>query len=318
MTILRQARMKCYLAGDIESECFKYNKICSGYVARLIGRKMTCAVETPVEAESAAVAVSHDISEKEAIKSYKGVQNVSQVNSLFGGKELQYTPKSEVCPEVVADYAVTTNNVISKVHENVRLANKFADESYLKSMNSGHLRANVSPGDKCLIFRPLAATATKRQPWIGIFDVISTNHFVTKVSDKNGQIQWVHNSHIKKLVPRRPNLASLDFDDDDSVQGVKVLPLPGGTPPAPPPNRMPSAPRRHVSSPKGGRGGRRLFCGSKLGSRKRQATITDLEHHFRNRQPKVPRNSPGGATSGQGGPRRSARSSRPPDRLAYQ
>ena len=198
MTILRQARMKCYLAGDIESECFKYNKICSGYVARLIGRKMTCAVETPVEAESAAVAVSHDISEKEAIKSYKGVQNVSQVNSLFGGKELQCTPKSEVRPEVVANYAVTTNNVISKVHESVSPANKLVDENYLKSMNSGHPRADGSPGDKCLSYRPSATTATKRQPMIGIFDVNSIYQFVARVSDKNGQIIWVCNSRIKK------------------------------------------------------------------------------------------------------------------------
>ena len=126
--------------------------------------------------------------------------------------------KAESAPE----YALLANATLRDIHTFVRLANETTDQKYLTKENSGQLRPSLRKGDKCCLYRPVAADATKKEPWIGQFTVLEAEMGVAKVKcDKTGKCDWVSHHHLRRL-DVRPEKLTIEDDWIDLYEPVIV------------------------------------------------------------------------------------------------
>ena len=103
---------------------------------------------------------------------------------------------------------------VSDVQKALRVANLEADYFFKNKQNTRHTRAPLKPGDRCCIYRPLAAGKEKHFDWVGDFVVLDSNDLVSRLRcTKTQKSDWYSNHQIKLLPPRPLHLTEPDSDD---------------------------------------------------------------------------------------------------------
>ena len=106
-------------------------------------------------------------------------------------------------------YGMQVNALLRQVNHHVKIANSEADRKMEDKANHNTFQEVIASGDKVLLHRPRSATAlSSHLPWIGRFTVVKSNDMVLQIRDDKGNTDWVHRSHVRRLVPRPAYLDS--------------------------------------------------------------------------------------------------------------
>ena len=118
-------------------------------------------------------------------------------------------------------HGMNLDAAMGKIHRLVELCAANAD--FEKDSKSRETKLEkLNQGDKVLIYRPLSTDANS-VGWIPGYSVLdgSSNNFSAKLkNEKNGQTDWVHRNHIRKLYPRPPHL---DDDSDEECESQPII-----------------------------------------------------------------------------------------------
>lgn len=129
-------------------------------------------------------------------------------------------------------YGMQVNALLRQVHRHVALANNEADHAQDPNLDKDMNKEPIQVGDKVLIHRPQSAIAhASHLPWIGTFEVAKTNSMVIQIKNDDGQSEWVHRAHVRRLIPRpkhlSPNLPPLPYPTRQSTEETTLPPKAG-------------------------------------------------------------------------------------------
>ena len=174
-----------------------------------------------------------------------------------GDFELPNSPETQLISNSPLDYGMEVSNCLKDAYAAITIANKEADRILDEKVARTSSKCTLKVGDKVCLYRPHASGNTHRMPWSGNYKIEETNGLVSKIRDESTQwTDWVHNTHIKKILDRSEDFALLEspkFTVHHQPQAPVLpsgrgdtpsLPLPSSNRPssAPPPSNMPQAP----------------------------------------------------------------------------
>ena len=188
--------------------------------------------------------------------SFNTATNCVPFEAIYGRKGMLGFPDlNQTTAESAEEYSKSVVSTLEDIHKAVKVATEVTDSKYLADANQGHLRQNLKIGDKCLLFRPLATTATKKSPWIDDFEVIDADPegLILKVRNlKTKKSEWVSLHHVRQIKERparlTPDTDWLDLDEPvivsspaESKGGIREVSLTPKVNPATPPTTTPTS-----------------------------------------------------------------------------
>ena len=100
-------------------------------------------------------------------------------------------------------YGMQISAKLIEIAKAVETASEEADKALEKRTDTRE-SPQLSPGDKCYLYRPQSAEAKRsHNDWIGPFTVNKSNGMILNILDSDGRDQWVHRFHVR-VVPERP------------------------------------------------------------------------------------------------------------------
>ena len=111
-------------------------------------------------------------------------------------------------------YGANVREVLDRIHYLVQLSAEEADKAMENRLNKGRPPERLFVGDEVYIKRDQSAVAKATNlPWVGTYRILDTNQRVIKVSDNNGNSDWIHRNHVIKRVERKPDLTMPGAND---------------------------------------------------------------------------------------------------------
>ena len=127
---------------------------------------------------------------------------------IYGRKSQIHLPiLNPVRSKTPAEHQLKTKQALEDIHKFVQIASTTTDQKHLAQSNDGQLRRPLEKGDICCLYRPVAAAAGKKEPWIGEYKVIETNNYVLKIENvETKETDWVSLHHVRRIKERPERL----------------------------------------------------------------------------------------------------------------
>ena len=155
----------------------------------------TEALPFVVNAMNSAINTSTGVSPRQVIFGEKSTFRLPEVT---GEQMTSSSPRS---------YGHNLRLIRERVHHLVRLSAEAADRQMEQRHQRSHQPVELKPTDKVLIHRPQSAEAKRSKlPWIGPFEICETNQRIVRITDSNGDKDWVHREDVRLVTPRRQSL----------------------------------------------------------------------------------------------------------------